>query len=318
MRQFRSALINLPRPSGFLHVLVDDDSQPTQSFTRLPRTPRSAREKVIVSMKAMGHPLSLQQIAELGMNFINSISLSTEAKGIVEQHTRPQAASKRWHEEHFARITASKFGEIVKSRTKLTLCSRLLYPDTSKSLDSSAAIQWGRDNEAVALKQYSEQLYDELYVSESGIHISEYGFLGASPDGLVCRVQDNSIAGIVEVKCPYSARNCTVEEACHSKPNFFCLYDSVEECVHLKKTHNYFYQVQGQMGVLNARWCEFIVWTPSSFTVETITFDSGLWERALKSLVSFYITIMLPEIVYPRFPNIPYDYSSTSLITFFL
>ena len=153
VRHFRSALCNLSRPSGFLHVLVDDDTQPTPNVTRLPPAPRSEREKVIARMKAMEHPLSLQQIAELGKCFINSISLSVEVKSIVEQHTRSQAASKRWHEEHFARITASKFGEIVKSRSRLTLCSRLLYPDTGKSLDSSAAIQWGRDNEAIALQQ---------------------------------------------------------------------------------------------------------------------------------------------------------------------
>ena len=50
-----------------------------------------------------------------------------------------------------------------------------------------------------------------LPVQESGLWLDLCGTLGASPDGLVGKNE------IVEVKCPYTYRNTTVEKAAESK-----------------------------------------------------------------------------------------------------
>ncbi|XP_039297232.1 uncharacterized protein LOC120354327 [Nilaparvata lugens] len=70
----------------------------------------------------------------------------------------------------------------------------------------------------------------------------EHDFLAASPDGLVGG--DN----LIEVKCWKSAENLTISEAV-IKVKSFCLEKLRCGNVRLKKNHNYYYQVQGQLHV---------------------------------------------------------------------
>ena len=57
--------------------------------------------------------------------------------------------------------------------------------------------------------------------------------LGASPDGMV---GDR----VLEVKCPWTHRSHTIQEAVADDPKF-CLDQNLE----LKENHDYFHQVQG-------------------------------------------------------------------------
>jgi len=55
-----------------------------------------------------------------------------------------------------------------------------------------------------------------MYINETGHQIGlvvnpVFPYLGASPDGKVC---DNSTTGIIEIKCPYTVRDKTLQEAC--------------------------------------------------------------------------------------------------------
>lgn len=213
---FMMDLNTLKNPCSFLHVLPSMTLPSVSISTTLPPTPRSSREKVLVEMKTTEHPISFSQIVELGKKFIARITPSPACQSRIEAATRSQSQSKRWHEEHFGRLTASKFGEVIKCRTPSMKCFNLLYP--SKSVLSSASLQWGKDNEEKARNQY--QLHSKYSVRESGIHISDLGFLAASPDGLVYDA-DDQLVGIIEIKCPYSVRNSTVWDAC-SRKSFFC------------------------------------------------------------------------------------------------
>ena len=50
-------------------------------------------------------------------------------------------------------------------------------------------------------------------------------------------------------KCPYAARDITAIE----KVKLFCLQiDEAEDQISLKRSHNYFYQVQGQIMITGA------------------------------------------------------------------
>lgn len=119
---------------------------------------------------------------------------------------------------------------------------------------------------------------------------------------------DGNVVGCIEIKCPYSARDKSVAEACLT-PQFFCKMDE-NRVIQLKKRHNYYYQIQGQLAVLNLQWCDFIVWTRNDIYVERIHYDKKFWcQQCLPKLKRFYLNIMLPEIVYPRHPFAIIDYS---------
>ena len=81
---------------------------------------------------------------------------------------------------------------------KLTL-QKLARSYTRPKLFTSAPTDYGKRYEGKALEDYSQKT--STTIKQSGFHIScAIPYLGCSPDGLV------GTDGVVEVKCPYSAR----------------------------------------------------------------------------------------------------------------
>jgi len=137
--------------------------------------------------------------------------------------------------------------------------------------------------EPIALQAYIEHQHrnghSELAVFKVGFLVSETTpFLGASPDGGVYDSSSEQPYGFVEVKCPYSKRELSPPEAC-ATGQFFCTLESGE--VTLRRTSNYYCQVQGQMAIGERPLCEFIIYTPKGISVERIHFDSTYWDCVL-------------------------------------
>ena len=65
--------------------------------------------------------------------------------------------------------------------------------------------------------------------------------------------------------------------------------------------HNgYYAQVQGQMAIGERPWCDFIVFTTLSISVERIKYENNYWgHTVLPNLISFYDNCAIPEIVCP-------------------
>lgn len=80
-------------------------------------------------------------------------------------------------------------------------------------------------------------------------------YLGASPDGLVGE------DGMVEVKCLHSVQEEDLPEAVKDKQKGLCLEKSKNGKLQLKKTHYYYFQVQGQLNLWKRQWCAFVVFT---------------------------------------------------------
>ena len=75
--------------------------------------------------------------------------------------------------------------------------------------------RWGTENECAAREQFKVVMkaqHSNFSISVSGLVINtQYPHLGASPDGVtMCECCGK---GVVELKCPYSARDYTVHES---------------------------------------------------------------------------------------------------------
>ena len=103
------------------------------------------------------------------------------------------------------------------------------------------------------------------------IHPQE-GWFGLSPDGIIIDSSDNTCKGLLEVKCPYTKRDMSPEEA---DPNFYC-YISDNGTFTLKRSHWYYHQVQLQLYVSAdfCEWCDFCVYTIKGVLIEQIYTDS--------------------------------------------
>jgi len=80
------------------------------------------------------------------------------------------------------------------------------------------------------------------------------------------------------VKCPSKHRKSKIAEACVDSS--FCLA-CVNDGFQLKRTHNYYYQVTGQLALTGAQFCDFVVWTEVDLHIERIHLDRELWEDML-------------------------------------
>lgn len=78
--------------------------------------------------------------------------------------------------------------------------------------------------------------------------------------------------GLAEVTCPHTKFNATPLDACFD-PTFFMEKIRENKC-RLERDHAYYAQVQGQMGITGAKWCDFIVYTSKGLYVEGIVFDA--------------------------------------------
>ena len=50
----------------------------------------------------------------------------------------------------------------------------------------------------------------------------------------------------------------------------------------------YYAQVQGQIGVTGAKWCDFITYTSKGIYIERIAFDPAYWENLKTELLRYY------------------------------
>ncbi|KAL1469490.1 hypothetical protein MTO96_025009 [Rhipicephalus appendiculatus] len=142
----------------------------------------------------------------------------------------------------------------------------------------------GQENEANAIAKYKEHHGVEVYKVRLCVNPGA-PFLGASPDGLVWD-KTNEDYGLVEVKTLAKAmeEGLTVKEATQQrKVPFF-------KDGKLNYRHNYFYQIQGQLGITGLTWCDLVVDSTRDIYVERVMFDTRVWEDMLAILENFYRT----------------------------
>ena len=119
----------------------------------------------------------------------------------------------------------------------------ILYPERQ----DAAVARYCRDGERRALEQLGRLLAQAGHTLQScGLFVStEKCFLAATPDGTV----DDD--GLVEVKCPLGGRDRSLASLASQDKDFCLALSSVTGALSLKRSHNYFYQLQGQLQIAN-------------------------------------------------------------------
>ena len=150
-----------------------------------------------------------------------------------------------WHELRRGKVTASRVADILAKTKTGTSISRQNYlielalQRTTKTIEPSytnAAMEWGTATEPQARVAYevsTNNFVDQVPFID---HPKIQGF-GCSPDGLV------GADGLLEIKCPNSATHWEYFKA-------------------KEPPKKYFIQMQAQMAVTGAKWCDFVSFDP--------------------------------------------------------
>lgn len=150
-----------------------------------------------------------------------------------------------WFAARVGRVTASKVADLMAKTKTGYSASRENYmaqivverlTNTKAESFSSAAMQWGTDQEPFARAAY--EAAHSVLVEEIGfIPHPRIDMAGASPDGLV------GLFGMCEIKCPNTAT-------------------MIEALLTEKVPAKYFAQMQMQMACAERAWCDYVVFDP--------------------------------------------------------
>lgn len=200
---------------------------------------------------------------------VTELSISEEMVKSVEQCTREQSKCAKWYAYRAGRITASVMKNVCSTNVNEPSMSllKICYPE--QHTFSNRATKWGSEHEAAAIASYAEEMrknHTDFSHPKTGVYLSaKYPYIEANPDSCVSCTCCGM--GIVEVKCPYSLCKSTIPDGVKD-PNYFCL-EEIDGCLHFKRQHSYFFQVQTQMAVCGVSYCDFVAWNPTSLYIES-------------------------------------------------
>ena len=156
-----------------------------------------------------------------------------------------QQGTEAWHQLRMGKVTASRVADLLAKTKTGPSASRgnylieLALQRVTKTIEESytnAAMEWGTQTEPQARVAYEVKTGNFVDQVAFIDHPTIAGF-GCSPDGIV----DSD--GLIEIKCPNSATHWSYIKA-NEPPN------------------KYFIQMQAQMAVTGAKWCDFVSFDP--------------------------------------------------------
>ena len=133
----------------------------------------------------------------------------------------------------------------------------------------------GRRYESLVVEKYED--LTNTKTRECGLFVSAQNpMLGASPD----RIVNDKL--LVEVKCPYVARNREISSS--TVPYLKFINDELV----LDVNHSYYYQIQGQLYCAEREYCDLVVYTFKDIKVIRILRDDNFIENMIEKLIDFY------------------------------
>ncbi|XP_062585783.1 uncharacterized protein LOC134247430 [Saccostrea cucullata] len=236
-------------------------------------------------------PLDSEVPFEINTKFkeLNQLYNTTQEEAVrIERSTVHQSKNEVWFADRKTRVTASQFHKICKRKKDITdsfVCNIF----NQKSF-SSEATSYGKCHENVAKQKLMER-HQNIHIHDCGLVINPlFSFLAATPDGKICL---DGQTGVLEIKCPFSVRNLLISEAVQL-PNF-CLQASGDS-YQLKKNHDYFFQIQGQLMVTGTSFCIFVVYTKKDLFIEKIPRDPSFMKEMFDKLANFFLEHALSKV----------------------
>lgn len=216
------------------------------------------------------------------LTHLQSLQVSPETSSEIETGTREQSRCPAWSQLRRPRLTASRFQDACRgSAGQESVATALAAQMIRGSTRQTAAMARGLLMESEVLANYAELMQVNVLPVGFIVH-PDAPHLGASPDGRVYDPSESPPFGLVEVKC--STKN-DVSQVAHLKVQ--------DGHASLRRSHAYYWQVQGQMAVTGLQWCDFVTDTLSTITVERVWRDESFIKQMKAKLDIFYHNIFM-------------------------
>ena len=275
----KSVILSLVAP-------YSDNFVPASSNVSLPRPLTELCNKTAMEMDEYELRLFCKTI---------NVSITGEQAAMVEEITRGQAESKLWYKYRAGLITASKMKMACNTdinNPSVSLIKSICYPFSSKF--TSQATSWGITHEATAKREFvsmQNSLHENFSVEATGLCINpSVPYIGATPDGITkCNCCPRRI---LEIKCPFNHRDKKLEE----QEKFYLKRNKFGH-LELDNEHEYYFQIQTQLGVCELEEAFFVVWTNQSLHVEIIKYNRDHWICMTGKAERLFNSAILLELV---------------------
>ena len=163
----------------------------------------------------------------------------------------------------------------------------------------NAATEFGHTMESVLEEQFIKD-HPDIEIIHCGVRShKQFKYIAGSPDGIgVNRVTDERF--LIEYKAPYGLH--TSKTSIFDAPRLipgFCLIEKDGQ-ITVRRRHNYYYQIQGLLEVLDLPYCMLVVGGFESMcTVRVEREHEFFLSVMLPKLREFYFGAILPERAYP-------------------
>lgn len=187
--------------------------------------------------------------------------------------------SPEWFAARCGRITCSRLIDVIRGSNSYLAQLRREQNTGEVSQVSTAALQWGINNEQAALS---------AYWFETGLDVEKVGlitdperdYFRGSPDGLV------GDKGLNETKCPFN------EELQPTRAVFHTYGGTIID-------EEYMYQIQGLLHITRRDWCDFVSFDPRytkvNILIERIYRDEVIIKKLVRAVDLFWVRIFETE-----------------------
>ena len=226
-----------------------------------------------------------------------NVSLMDSTK--LEEETRKQHESAEWFQARKMRFTASKFGRVARRKKNFEmLCFDLMNAKFFTSTFTSFS-----QNMVIIMSRLREDNMKNIWIKLAILcKRNNLGFLFPQscmfldvPQMEKSMTLHLTVLKISLVSLILSAQVLSLQlhQLMHTVTTIFIL-NCVITNQKLKEDHEYYDEIQGQMGLTGAKWCDFIVYTKAGMSIERILFNYSHWDKLRDKLCSVYFTYFLP------------------------
>jgi len=242
-------------------------------------------------------------------SYLKAITLSKSQISTVYGKTVAQSNSKFWVEQRKGRITASKFKKVFTRMESLKKSEDDPIPIVNEIMGENKQnptwqMRHGISSERHAITRFKQM----MRIKHRGIKFTNPGMTISLTEPYISVTPDLEIEctccigkGVCEVKCPPSVP----ENKAPSAKTYSRHLEKIGGQNKLRRSSEYYYQIQGQMAVLDRSYAYFFVFNIAnrSFHMERIEFDLNFWKEMLSNLKLFWKTYVFPTLLLTKVPK---------------
>ncbi|XP_030832593.1 uncharacterized protein LOC594793 isoform X2 [Strongylocentrotus purpuratus] len=293
-------------PNCCFMQLYDGKPFPSKKKLECPKTPQKLADEVKTSVE---DPETAVE------NLLTAMKVDKSKIEAICRATADQRDSNMWFQQRKGRITSSNIHRVhTRVKTLKKDPSQSVKSLLSALLDNSGTIKTVAMKHGIALEPHAKIVYSKqmrkkhkvFTVKDTGLHVcKDKPFLAASPDLLIsCKCHGK---GLCEIKCPYLKEAPSPDNWPHLK--------YINGCTKLSSESTYFFQVQSQMGIVGAEFCDFFVYTPCGFHLERVLFDSVLFAEMAANAEYFWRRHLCPVLLQGSLQNRDHTDHSYAMIS---